>query len=292
VKIDIFDVGHGACSAVTAPNGTRIMVDCGHRKDSPYWWPSTHYQGQRFEALILSNLDEDHVSDFGDVWRTVPLGTVWINPTIDPASLRSMKPQGMNAGVAAVHEYLKHSSGKNLNLTFPGTIVTSFYNSFGTFTDTNNLSLVTFVHYNNFCIVYPGDVETAGWEALLKIPQFRSHLERVRVFITSHHGRENGCCDEVFRICRPDVFIISDKEKVHDTQETTDWYKQHARGIPVNSSLPWQIPETRYVFTTRSDNSITIDVNQQGGYLLTYDSGSQNRTNVCLLSGLNALSRR
>lgn len=31
MKIDIHDVGHGACAALTGTNGARIMIDCGFR---------------------------------------------------------------------------------------------------------------------------------------------------------------------------------------------------------------------------------------------------------------------
>jgi beta-lactamase superfamily II metal-dependent hydrolase len=286
VKIDIFDVGHGACSAVTAPNGSQILIDCGHSKESPYWWPSTHFSGQRFEALILSNLDEDHVSDFADVWRTVPLGTVWINPTIDASRLRYLKTDGMDSGVAAVHTYLQSPTRKNFWFPFSTISVTSFYNSYGAFFDTNNLSLVTFVQYGSFSIVYPGDLEIAGWQLLLKFQNFCEYLRKVNVFVTSHHGRESGCCPEVFQLCRPDVFVISDKEKVHETQETTDWYRQHARGISRRVSYQWEDPQVRYVFTTRTDNCMSIDVNESGGFFLTYQSERQRPNPLSALAAL------
>ncbi len=278
MKIDIFDVGHGACSAISEPTGKRIMLDCGHRSDEPYWWPSIHFRGERCEALILSNLDEDHVSDFGNVWDSVPLGTIWVNPTLSAPRLKMMKTDGMDSGVAAVHRYLCNPVGINLSFNFAAS-VTFFYNSSSSFTDTNNLSLVTFVEYAGFSIIYPGDLEVAGWKALLQLPNFRSHLGRVKVFMTSHHGRENGCCEDVFAFCRPDVFVISDKEKQHGTQETTDWYKNHAKGIPRQRSSIYEPLDTRYVFTTRSDGCITIDVNTVGGYLLTYASASQSARN-------------
>ncbi len=31
MRIDIFNVGYGQCAAITAPNGRRMMLDCGDR---------------------------------------------------------------------------------------------------------------------------------------------------------------------------------------------------------------------------------------------------------------------
>ena len=34
MRIEIFDVGHGHCTVLTAPNGRRMMLDCGQRRDA------------------------------------------------------------------------------------------------------------------------------------------------------------------------------------------------------------------------------------------------------------------
>jgi hypothetical protein len=44
MQIEIFDVGHGHCTVITAPNGRRMMLDCGQRwDDRTFWTPSLHY---------------------------------------------------------------------------------------------------------------------------------------------------------------------------------------------------------------------------------------------------------
>jgi beta-lactamase superfamily II metal-dependent hydrolase len=277
MRIDIFDVGHGACCVITGPDGKRIMIDCGCRSDEPYWWPSIHFFGQRMEALILSNLDEDHVSNFRSTWQHVTLGTIWSNPTIDVVRLRALKPDGMRDGVSAVHEYLQKPTALNLTFDLSEVAVISYYNSYGTFTNTNNLSLVTFVEYGHFSIMFPGDIEEGGWKALLLNPDFAARLRRVNIFVASHHGRENGCCAEVFShaLCNPHAFVISDKEVVHDSQETGSWYRQHARGLQKILASPWDLPETRYVFTTRTDCNMSIIVQPNGNFVLYPKSNIQ-----------------
>jgi hypothetical protein len=136
------------------------------------------------------------------------------------------------------------------------------------------------VEYGKFCIVYPGDIEEEGWKTALLNPDFRALLRRVNVFMASHHGRESGLCEEVFEICRPCAFIISDKEMVHATQETTSWYGRHAYGLNKIMKSPWDTPETRYVFTTRNDHCMSITAKLTGEFVLQVNSDHQAPKNV------------
>src|SRR5579864_8209578 len=108
----------------------------------------------------------------------------------------------MRAGVETVHTYLRNPSCLNLVLNLPQITVSMFRLPFGTFSDTNNLSLVTFVEYGTFCIVYPSDIGEAGWKQMLLNSAFSTLLRRVNLFVTSHHGRESGCCAELFTYSR------------------------------------------------------------------------------------------
>jgi len=134
---------------------------------------------------------------------------------------------------------------------------------------------VTFVTFNGFTVLFGGDMECAGWKALLRLPAFRARLAAVKVFVASHHGRENGCCDELFLWMRPELVIFSDCAIKHGTQEaTSSWYAARTSGIP-----DWTRPkeffeyETRKVMTTRCDGKIMIDVGQAGRYLVTREGG-------------------
>jgi hypothetical protein len=77
----------------------------------------------------------------------------------------------------------------------------------------------------------------------------------VNVFVASHHGRENGYCEEMFQHCRPDIVIISDKKVDHNTQEHC--YGTHASGIDFWRGIEYL--GRRYVLTTRKDGHIAIE---------------------------------
>ena len=79
MMVQIFDVGHGACSVITCPNGARVMVDCEYSLD-PNWFPSVAFMGETIELPVLNNLDEDHVNDLPYVARNVRIRSLRVSP--------------------------------------------------------------------------------------------------------------------------------------------------------------------------------------------------------------------
>ena len=253
MRIEIFDVGHGSAALVIADNNNLILLDCGH--DDGGFRPST-YLPARWRAVqqfIVSHYDSDHVSDLAELRAKMPIERLLSNPTITVDEVRRLKMlEGpLRPGMAALLE-MKGGFGPTSNQADLGSItIPYFYNSYIRFQDMNNLSLVSFVKYDDFSIVFPGDIERAGWLEMLKLSDFQQRLREVNVFVASHHGRENGYCEEVFQYCNPDIVIISDKGIQHTTQEHC--YDTHAKGIRFSRD------GMRYVLTTRCDGHITID---------------------------------
>src|SRR5262249_50613053 len=144
---------------------------------------------------------------------------------VPPAAVRAMKAaDGMGPGVTEVVKRME----TNGNPTITGGVhidygagfeLHRFYQPWGTFTDENGLSVVTFINYGGLRIVFPGDLTTAAWEAFMRDPQFVALLRATRIFVASHHGRKDGYYPKMFTNgWQPDVVIISDKRIVHESQ--------------------------------------------------------------------------
>ncbi len=270
MQIEIFDVGHGHCSVVTAPNGTRLMLDCGTRwGDNDFWTPSLHYFGQGFPVLAPLNLDEDHLADFGGMLKNCGVKTVFTNLSIGPREFIEMKSAGRGVGADAYLAWLSapKSYGMAPSIDFGPVQIRAYNNAYGAqFKKSNDLSLAVFVQYGSFKILFAGDLENAGWCGLLANPSFVAELHDVSVFVASHHGRRNGCHEALFKLMAPAIIVISDDEKQHETQETHAWYHWRCTGIPV-----MQAPtRKRHVYTTRSDGNMKIDVQANGNWLISH----------------------
>ncbi len=271
ITIRIFDVGHGACAVITTPQGKLFMIDCGHSNDRP-WRPSLAFAGQEIESLVVSNYDEDHVSDLENLMAKKPPKPNWItrNPSVGPTVLRKLKMEnGMGPGIARLERWMVAIEGKTFSggPNAGGMQRSSYYNNYPDFQDENNLSVVTFIEYAGFRALFPGDLEAEGWRKLLERSAFQEKLGEIDLFVASHHGRKTGCCDEVFeKICRPRIVVMSDRDKQFDSQETTDWYHHRSGGIDFNGGR-------RHVFTTRRDGDITIQVHENNTWSITTQKG-------------------
>jgi len=268
MKIEIFDVGHGQCAVITAPNGRRMMIDCGDRwGDETFWTPSLHYYGQNVDILALTNLDEDHLSDFKAMIEDRRVPWILTNPSIGPREFALLKEDGMGSGAKAFAAWLARPRGLPVAEPDFGPVQIRWYYglfSAGGVNKTNDLSLAVVVQFGAFKIVFTGDLEVAGWQRLLTMPEFRADLVGTTVFVASHHGRESGCCTELFDLIQPQLVIISDHEHQYDSQDTNAWYRSRCTGA-VFASNPL---ERRYVATTRKDGSMMLDIDAAGRWAI------------------------
>jgi len=264
MNLTIFNVRHGFCAYLIADTNNVMLFDCG-QDDETGFRPFSHLRATGctgIERLVITNFDQDHVSDLRNVLQTVPVHMFTRNRSFSAEQLKAMKLEAgpltsaMEAAIGLHGDYVHPIPNPP---DFGILRFESFYNSYPEFTDTNNLSLVSFIHYDGMGIVIPGDLEREGWLRLLRNQAFCDNLSQVNIFVASHHGRESGYCEEVFNVCHPDIFIISDKEVVHDAQQNA--YANHASGVPFNNNT-----ETRYVLTTRSDGNIWISKSRGSGY--------------------------
>jgi hypothetical protein len=144
-----------------------------------------------------------------------------------------------------------------------------FWNSYPRLTNTNDLSLVVFIKFAGFKILFPGDLERTGWLALLENPRFRAELTSTSILVASHHGRENGYCEDIFCYCRQQAVIMSDKSIVHDTQLMARTYHNKIMSYNPNGVLVATTGKKRHVLTTRRDGHIHFDVDDRGNFTIT-----------------------
>jgi beta-lactamase superfamily II metal-dependent hydrolase len=269
MKLEIFDVEHGQCALLTDVNGQRLMLDCGHNS-STGWRPSTHLAKmgvQTLDWLVVTNYDEDHVSDLPNLRNQVVIKLLSRNKSVNGASLKLLKSEhGCGKGIDELSGMLDRYVGTATNLpSFGGMNLKTFCNNYpADFDDENNLSLVTILSWPNFKICFPGDMEKAGWQKLLQRKDFRTAMSDVDVLVASHHGRESGYCDELFSQTgmKPKIIIISDEKIQYKSQEMVKWYGTKATGLAFNGS-------NRNVFTTRRDGKINFDISASGVTLST-----------------------
>jgi beta-lactamase superfamily II metal-dependent hydrolase len=274
MHLRIWDVEHGACAMIQHVNtgiaGRLAMIDSGCAAE---WRPSTHIRHTlgrtRLDYLFITNADQDHMSDLEGLWdEGVYVATLHRNKSYTGAQLRSIKEESGPLTDDA-ERYVAICDQYNVPATEPfdgymgGIKATTFWNPYPMFDETNDLSMAVFLEYNGFTALFPGDLEKAGWRALLQRQDFVEKLATTEIFVASHHGRESGFCPEVFDYCTPWAVVISDKPIEHETQQMVPDYRAVVRdeGVYVRTTA-----KRRHVLTTRRDGTIHFTVAADGSF--------------------------
>ncbi len=255
MELKIFDVEHGACALLTCDDGMRMMIDCGHNGTTG-WRPGTYLRQQgvnNLDLLVITNYDEDHVSGLPDLREHVTIGRLWRNKSVTPDILRDLKSEdGMGNGIEELVKMATNYTADGGPFDLQGVERQAFHLNYPEFDEENNLSFVIHLRLNGIGFLFPGDLETKGWDTLLaRNEKFRAAVADTEVLIASHHGRENGVCQDMFVKygCKPYWVVISDKGYQYDTQETVPFYSLRAKGASFRG-------EERKVLTTRNDGRI------------------------------------
>ena len=256
MTFEILNVEHGFCAYVVGSDGGVLLFDCGHSEMNR---PSVYLPARGIMSIrrfFVTNYDEDHISDLIALRQKLYIEMLSRNFSLNSVQIRSLKAPpispAMNELLSMVDSF---SGGVNPERLEPaGLRVSTFYNNYPTFTDTNNLSLLTFLEVGSVSFVLGGDLEHSGWLKLLENPNVLGLLRRVDVFVASHHGRESGYCGNVFDYCKPKLIVMSDGPIQYDTQFMASTYAQHASGQTVRTASG---QEFRKVVTTRKDGNIS-----------------------------------
>ncbi|QHO77905.1 hypothetical protein ACH79_40280 [Bradyrhizobium sp. CCBAU 051011] len=277
MHLRIWDVEHGACAmlhhTLNGVAGRLAMIDSGDTHD---WMPSgfiTQTLGRnRLDYLFITNADQDHMSGLQGLWDAgIDVPVMHHNPTFGAQAFAAVKRQS-GPLTRDAQRYMQNLGTFTAPVEYPfdssmgGITATMFYNPWPLFQKTNDLSLVVFIKFGRFGILFPGDLEGPGWRNQLSNAAFRTMLESVNILVASHHGRDNGYCEDIFDYCRPQAVVMSDKAIVHDTQNMVQAYryqvmKHHANGVFVRTS-----GRNRHVLTTRRDGWIQFEVDDQGNF--------------------------
>ncbi len=271
MKSITFDVEHGSSHIIRTPNDQVIMIDAGSREDfspalylrnvwniSSVWFTLTHH-------------DSDHLTDINNIAEFLNVYALH-TPDLEVEHLRELYPGEFSTPLEVFLEFKKRFTIPIPPMSDPsynwgGVQFATFSNNYSDFENPNinDLSIVTFAHYMGWTFIFPGDLERAGWKKLLERSEFREWLQRVDIFVASHHGRESGFYREIFNYCSPKLVIISDKSQ----SETScpDDYRPFVQGLSVVNSAGES--STRKVLTTRSDGAIHIDISPEGRHYIS-----------------------
>lgn len=274
LKIAFLNVGHGDFCYCETPNSENMIIDCGSEKDAVV--PSEFLKKvSTINELQISHPHTDHFLDIEEISKKEIKSFRCPNPNSFENSKIGWKKSDESKikKLKELYRTIKPDDGA-IQIT-NGFGHWLYYPSFDK-TDPNTSSIITILSYKNDKVIMAGDLMATGWEEMLKKKDFLNAIKGTTVLKASHHGRENGFCSALFDHISPSICIISDKSLDKDNENTscTDKYtkavKDGGGGIEFFRTLDGVSVGTRYVLTTRNDNSIFIKISASGLYIKTH----------------------
>lgn len=263
LKISVLNVGHGDFIYAETPLGNNLVIDCGN--DGGDVTPSRFLNGiPKIDELQISHPHTDH---FGDI---IKIGGKTINSfRCPPLKNFTDKVIGWrNSDQAIINKLrtLKNNIAPNDNAVSCGSnfshLVYSPQNV--DYTNANTASYVTILSYAGVKVLFGGDLPDDGWINLLENNNFKKAIMGVDIFKVPHHGRKEGCSEELFKYISPKLCIISDKpiDETNKNTVATNWYTNRSSGANVIKSDGTS--DIRKVVSTRNDGSIFIKIMDTG----------------------------
>jgi beta-lactamase superfamily II metal-dependent hydrolase len=276
VRVILFDVGHGFCAFLKSESGSTLLIDCGSsEKFSPVKYilknklhDAVPVNGKFLTEFIVSHPHDDHIKDISRVIEELPPYLLlrnkfkWDevkNPGTDPSKYENLDIYSSWQESYSARPTLTPNWGRMVIQTFklPQVLVAGSNNSKAV----NNSSFAVIVTFNGTRytqkLLFGGDLEESGWEALLKSnAEFRAAVAGTTFYFASHHGHKSGFSSELFKAMgrKPHLNLIS----VTDTDDSVvGSYSDNAGGIFFGT-------EQRFTLTTRSHGSIFIEVDDTG----------------------------
>ncbi len=265
ISIITFDVAHGNCHLIVTPSGKRVMIDLGRSDDfSPVEWLK-HKGCKRLDLLVVTHSHDDHIRGVFDL-GSIKVGILHRPKSVPPELTAQLDPPLKKAWQEFEARFtrpvqLEDKFYDPQSPAFDGMALRFFVGKSDT-QNLNNYSFVTVLEVGAFKMVFPGDLETAGWNALLQNTDFRKAIAGTTLLVAAHHGREKGWCAELFDHISPKMVIISDGAATETSYASN--YVKKAEGWPVKATSSGET-KTRYVVSTRDNGHVCVSATETTG---------------------------
>ncbi|GAB4197118.1 MAG: hypothetical protein Fur006_45330 [Coleofasciculaceae cyanobacterium] len=279
MEIKIFNVERGFCALIVADNKQAALIDCGDNQRTGFkpsdFMLKSRYSGM--EKLIISSYNDHHLADLPNLLTRyfqcrLPTKFLIKNPSVNAETLPELLVRNdlTETRLHILSAIKDNSIGVTSYIEFGGINLAFFWNCYPEFLDIDNLSVVTFLHYRDINMIFPGNLKQAGWRSLLRQASFRKHLRWVNLFVASNHGYASGYYPEVLNYCDPDLVIISNGSSQSMTPEVLSRYRSHAKGFRVGDS-------EQKLLTTRNHGTITVSQSPGQSLEITTEQSLQMR---------------
>ena len=228
LKINFVDVGQGDSTFIITPKNETILIDGGGSNTGSFdvgentLLPYILDKGyNKIDLMIISHFDSDHVGGLLTILEEIKVEKVLIAKQEEQSEnykrfLNIVKEKNIPVIVGKRGDKINIEKDLYLDILFPESeqIEENMI---------NNNSLVFNMHYNNFSMLFTGDIEEIAEKRIIEITN-KSRL-KADIIKVPHHGSKTSSTRELLEIVLPKIALIGvgkDNLFGHPSSETID----------------------------------------------------------------------
>ena len=211
-KIYFIDVGQGDCTLIVTNTNKKILIDGGGSETYdvgknvlvPYLYDR---KINSLDYIIISHFDTDHVGGLLSVMKELKVGTVVISKQGKSSTnyqkfQKIIKDRKINVLVVSKGDRINIDKNIYFDILWP--------KSENLINDNilNNNSIVCKLQYNNFSMIFTGDIEEIAEEQLVK--EYKDNYKKLNSIVlkVGHHGSKTSSTQEFLNMINPKIALI------------------------------------------------------------------------------------
>jgi len=309
LKIWFLDVGHGDSAYIELPNEARLMIDCGCGENQ---WPSkilNYYKINKsnnpvpipndnrkygLDKLLITHPHGDHIANIEAIHDEI--GFFFLvgayRPFIDKIAedkidFRKRNNKAVKKFIKVIKEYTgdyEKEKDRVIASNPPCLVKHERFIDYEEGIDLNELSWLSSLNIGRQKVLFTGDMTAAGITKILEsnsANRFKEFVKDTTVLKVPHHGRKNGCSQELFDAFgqNPLLCVISDEvlNERNEGTSATKWYTDRTSDdeILINGTK-----KNRCVLTTRSDKDIYLEIDENGTIAVSTNAFSKDKEKI------------
>jgi len=212
LKIYFVDVSQGDCTFIVTPKNNTILIDGGGSLQSnfdvgksvliPYLLDRGY---TKIDYIFISHFDQDHVGGILTVLEELKVGNIIIGEQGENSRnyeefLRIIKEKKIKVEVVKSGDIIKIENGIQFDILWPNEELIRE-------NILNNNSVVMKMKYNNFSMLFTGDIEEIAEKKIVNKYLDTNILEST-ILKVAHHGSKSSSIEEILNLVKPKITVI------------------------------------------------------------------------------------
>jgi len=205
LQVDFYDMGKADAALITAPDGTRILIDTGTNKGGKALVERFEKEGiDHIDVMIITHYDKDHVGGADKIIEDIGVSEVYMPVYEKDSKQYDQFVEALREGSVTMHP-LKTKDTVQVSLENLNIIISAAHRTYYGNDEENDFSLCIRMSYGDTRFLFPGDAEAPRQLELIEEGNLSCDVLKV-----PYHGRLVSASEAFLSAAAPKIAFIPD----------------------------------------------------------------------------------